>query len=186
MVGTSSAQDVGASTSRAPPGLYTLPSAESGGRNDVVTGILPVDSHDARILFDSGASFSFVSIDFARKAGLSVERIRESVVVSSPSGIISSTIVCPGCSISIADEVFFANLVMISLDSFDVILGMDWLSQYHAVISCFWKMITLLAPSGEKIIFQGSSLPYTLSLLCVLFPKRWMVKLGALWSLVEG
>lgn len=128
MVGTSSTQDVGASASCAPSGLYTLPSAESGGRNDVVTGILPVDSFDARILFDSGASFSFVSFDFVRKAGLSMQRIRESVVVSSPSEIISSSTVCPGCSISIGDEVFIANLMMISLDPFDVIFGMDWLS----------------------------------------------------------
>jgi len=27
--------------------------------------------------------------------------------------------------------------VVIPLESFDVILGMDWLSQYQAIISCF-------------------------------------------------
>jgi hypothetical protein len=60
-------------------------------------------------------------------------------VVNSAKGFISSTLVCPGCHIFLADETFVANLVLIPLESFDVILGMDWLSQYQAVISCFGR-----------------------------------------------
>jgi hypothetical protein len=47
-----------------------MPTASSLGRPDVVTGILPVDSHDVLILFDSGATYSFVSLDFVKKVGL--------------------------------------------------------------------------------------------------------------------
>jgi hypothetical protein len=46
-------------------------------------------------------------------------------VVNSAKGLISSTLVCPGCSIFLADETFVVNLVVIPLESFDVILGMD-------------------------------------------------------------
>jgi hypothetical protein len=49
-------------------------------------------------------------------------------VINSAKGFISSTLVCPGCPIFLADETFVANLVLIPLESFDVILGMDWLS----------------------------------------------------------
>jgi hypothetical protein len=55
----------------------------------------------------------------------------------------SSTLVCQSCSIFLADETFLTNLVMIPVESFDVILGMDWLSQYQAVISSFWKTTSL-------------------------------------------
>lgn len=90
-----------------------------------MTGTISVDSFDAHALFDSGASFSFVSEAFVARAGLSVQRISQSIVVSSAKGLISSYSVCPGCSISLADETFTGNLVVISLESFDVILGMD-------------------------------------------------------------
>ena len=87
-----------------------MPIPDTVGRPDVVTGILLVDSHEAFVLFDSGASYSFVSLEFARSAGLSLQTISESVVVSSPGGLISSSTVCPGCSITIDDEDFTANL----------------------------------------------------------------------------
>jgi predicted aspartyl protease len=77
-------------------------------------------------LFDSGASYSFVSEDFVSRAGLSVQRLGHLILVSSPNGSISSCSVCQECSVILADEAFSANLVVISLGAFDVILGMDW------------------------------------------------------------
>ena len=67
---------------------------------------------------------------------------------------------------------------MISLGAFDVILGMDWLSQYHAVISCFWKTVLLQAPSSREVVFLGSSPKLTLSLLSQLLPDHWSRKSG--------
>ena len=45
-----------------------MPTASTLGHLDVVSGTLDVDSHDAHVLFDSGATFSFISLDFARRA----------------------------------------------------------------------------------------------------------------------
>jgi hypothetical protein len=71
------------------------------------------------------------------------------------------------------------------LDVFDAILGMDWLSQYQAIISCFMKTISLHAPSGRDVIFVGSAMKYSFSLLYHLFPDRWTRKLGILFSMVQ-
>jgi len=117
--------------------MYSMPSTDDRERGDVVTGIISVDSFDACVLFDSGASFSFVSEGFVVRANLSIQKISQPILVSSARGPISSCFACLGCSTVLADEVFVANLVVIPLESFDVILGMDWLSQYQAIISCF-------------------------------------------------
>ena len=132
---------------------YALPTAESVGRPDVVTGTLLVDSVEAFVLFDSGATFSFASLEFASRANLSMQRIAQSVLVNSPGGILSSSTVCPGCVISLDGEDFIANLMVMKLEPFDIILGMDWLHSYRAVISCFWKTVTLQAPAGDS--FSG-------------------------------
>jgi hypothetical protein len=62
---------------------------------------------------------------------------------------------------------------------------MDWLSRYQAVISCFWKTITLQAPSRCEIVFEGSDAKFSFALLCYLFPGHWMRKSGLLWSMVK-
>jgi hypothetical protein len=116
-----------------------------------------------------------------------VQRLGHPILVSSANGSVSSCSVCQGRSIILADDVFSANLVVISLGAFDVILGMDWLSQYHAVISCFWKTMLLQAPSGREVIFLVSSSKFTLSLLSQLLPDRRSRKSGILYSMVvEG
>ena len=147
-----------------------MPTAESAGRPDVVTGTLLVDSFDALVLFDSGATYSFVSMVFARKANLSMQLISQSVLVSSPGGIIASSTVCPWCSIVIDGEKFTANLMVIQLEPFDVILGMDWLHSYRAVISCFCRTVSVQTSSGETLTFQGSAPPRSLCVLAGLFP----------------
>ena len=116
---------------------------------------------------------------------MSLQRIFESVVVSSPGGLISSSTACPGCSITIDDENFIANLMVIQLSPFDVILGMDWLFSYRAKICCFWKTVTLQAPSGEEMVFQGSAPSDSLFVLASLFPSRRLSTIGLLWSLSE-
>jgi hypothetical protein len=107
-------------------------------------------------------------------------------VVNSAKGFISSTLVCPGCSIFLTDETFVANLVVIPLESFDVILGMDWLSQYRAVISYFWKTVSLQAPSGREVIFVGSALKYSLTLLYQLFPNHWVRKSRIIFAMMDN
>jgi hypothetical protein len=116
-------------------------------------------------------------------AGLSVQRMGHPIVVSSAKGSISSCSVCPSCSIILADEIFSANLMVISLESFDVILGMDWLTQYRVVISYFWKTVSLPAPSGREVVFLGSTPKYTLS-LSQLLPDRRTRKSGNLFSMM--
>jgi predicted aspartyl protease len=104
---------------------YPLWMAES---RDMVTGTISVNSFVAHALFDFGASYSFVSENFVSRAGLSVQRLGHPIMISSANVSISSCSVCQGCSVILADEVFSANLVVISLGAFDVILGMDWFS----------------------------------------------------------
>jgi hypothetical protein len=181
----SSTRFSGPSSSTGIPGAYALPSASAAHRGDVVIGIVSIDSFDAFILFDSGASFSFVLKAFVDRMGISIQQIGQPITANSAKGPISSNYVCPGCVVHLADEDFVANLVVIPLDVFDAILGMDWLSQCQAIISCFMKIISLHAPSGRGVNFVGSAMKYSLSLLCHLFPDRWMRKSGILFTMVQ-
>jgi predicted aspartyl protease len=71
-----------------------LPATDGREQGDVVTGTISVDLFVAHALFDSGASYSFVSEDFVSQAGLSVQRLGHPILVSSANGSISSCSVC--------------------------------------------------------------------------------------------
>ncbi|GKD27139.1 putative reverse transcriptase domain-containing protein, partial [Tanacetum coccineum] len=55
-----------------------------------------------------------------------------------------------GCTLNILNHPFNIDLIPVELGSFDVIIGMDWLAKYHAVIVCDDKIIRI--PFGNEIL----------------------------------
>ena len=59
-----------------------MPSTDARDRGDVVTGTISIDSFDAYVLFDSGASFSFVLEGFVVCTSIFVHQISQEVTIS--------------------------------------------------------------------------------------------------------
>ena len=63
----------------------------------------------------------------------------------------------PDCSVILGEVNLPANLIILDMHDFDVILGMDWLETYHATIDCFSKTITFkLKGKQANLIIQGN------------------------------
>ena len=103
---------------------------------DVVIGKFQVNSVPATVLFDSGASHSFVSQSFALKHKLEVVALGSILLVQSPGSEMSTNLGCPIVKIAIQGVEFSADLVVLNIQSLDVILGMDWLKKHQAVLEC--------------------------------------------------
>nr|GEV67522.1 hypothetical protein [Tanacetum cinerariifolium] len=66
-------------------------------------------------------------------------------------GRISETnVVLRGCTLGLLGHPFDIDLMLVKLDSFDVIVGMDWLEKYHAVIVCDEKVVRI--PFGDEVL----------------------------------
>ena len=59
------------------------------------------------------------------------------------------------CPIVVGDETLYANFVIIKLDEFDIILGMDWLAKYHAIVDCYTKKIIIDVGGLKKMVLVG-------------------------------
>ena len=91
----------------------------------------------ARVLFDSGASHSFIVASVVRELGLEVETLEEPMCVSSPLGTRASIyLICRDCELEISGIMLTVDLRIMNMSEFDVILGMDWLMAYRVVIGC--------------------------------------------------
>jgi hypothetical protein len=68
---------------------------------DVTIGMILVNDNNAIVLFDSGASHSFVSASFVQKYNLPLSMLKNRIIVSSPGGDMHARHVCPKVSILI-------------------------------------------------------------------------------------
>ena len=98
----------------------------------------------AVVLIDTGASASFISESFSESLGLSVDPLVPPLRVDTPVGDGCVLVrVCRACEIRAADLTVHHDLVVLAMSAFDAILGMDWLAQFHAVIDCYRRRVTL-------------------------------------------
>ncbi|GKB65074.1 putative reverse transcriptase domain-containing protein, partial [Tanacetum coccineum] len=100
--------------------------AEASQDSNVVTGTFSLNDHFVRVLFDSGADYSFISTNF-----LPLIDMKTSVII-------------PDYEIEIASGL-----------NFDVIVGMDWLSKRRAKIVCFEKIVQIPLSNGEILEVHG-------------------------------
>ena len=59
-----------------------------------------------------------------------------------------------GVSVNIGKTKFSSDLFSLEMEGLDVILGMDWLGRYKAVIDCEGQSVTLSGPRGEKVKYR--------------------------------
>jgi len=96
-----------------------------------------VNTLPTRVLFDAGATHSFINPTTAKQIACAVEEMDVHLYVSTPIGSVYQTDqIVRNCPIIIQDRKFFADLVVLGIQGYDVILGMDWLTTYQAAIDC--------------------------------------------------
>ena len=125
----------------------------------------------ARILFDSGASHSFIAASCVRGLSLEVETLEEPMHVSSAVGTrVSVDLICRGCELEILGILLTVDQRVMDMLDFVIILGMDWLMTHQVVIDYECRRITTYTQNGTRVTFQGDkhdALPQTV------YDSRW-------------
>ncbi|GKE55443.1 putative reverse transcriptase domain-containing protein [Tanacetum coccineum] len=99
----------------------------------------------------TGADRSFVSTTFSTLLDVIPNTLDVSYAVELADGRIAETnTVLKGCTIGLLGHPFNIDLMPVELGSFDVIIGMNWLANNHAVIICDEKTVHI--PFGDEIL----------------------------------
>uniref|UniRef100_A0A2N9F2L4 RNA-directed DNA polymerase n=1 Tax=Fagus sylvatica TaxID=28930 RepID=A0A2N9F2L4_FAGSY len=177
-----------ASVKRVQGRVYALTTQDAQATDTVVTGILPLFSTPARVLFDPGSTHSFISCGFVRNIARSPEPLEYELSVSTPLGdTLMSNLVLKSCMFCIEGRELSADLVLLGMHDFDVILGMNWLAAYHASVDCFEKEVVFRPPGELEFRFKGSRLPSLPHMISALRANRLLRKgcRGFLASVVD-
>ncbi|GKD76472.1 putative reverse transcriptase domain-containing protein, partial [Tanacetum coccineum] len=135
---------------------YALGGRDASPDSNVITGTFLLNNHYATILFATGADRSFVSTTFSALIDITPTTLENYNDVELADGkIIGVNAIIRGCTLNFMNHPFYIDLMPVPLGSFDVIIGMDWLTKYHKVIICDEKIVRV--PFGrEMLIFQGN------------------------------
>nr|GEX11202.1 putative reverse transcriptase domain-containing protein [Tanacetum cinerariifolium] len=128
--------------------------AIGGGINpdsNVVTDTFLLNNCYASMLFDSDADRNFVSTTFSALLDVAPSTLDTSYAVDLADGRISKTnIILRGCTLGLLGYPFNIDLMPVELGSFDIIIGMDWLAKYYALIVCDEKVVRI--PYGDEVL----------------------------------
>ncbi|GJZ04549.1 putative reverse transcriptase domain-containing protein [Tanacetum coccineum] len=129
---------------------------------NVMTGTFSLNNNFATVLFDSGAGagFSFISTNFAPLLNVKPSFLNPGYVIEVADGKkVEIDRIIRDCKLEIGNSLFNIYLIPLGHGSFDVIVGMDWLSKHKAEIVCHEKVVRIPLESGEILHVQGERTP---------------------------
>ena len=110
-----------------------------------------------RVLFDTGATNSFIAHRVVQDLGLVPQDLDVALNAVSLLGVtVKLGKVCKECALYLEDHELPADLIVLALREFDVILGIDWLTKFHANMDCVSILITFAIPNSQPFTFQCS------------------------------
>ncbi|XP_030442425.2 uncharacterized protein LOC115664665 [Syzygium oleosum] len=137
--------------------VYALTQEDAENSDTIITGTVSLDNRTAYALFNTGATYSFVSKQFVRLAKLETEPLENVLNVSTPmKDELQTTLECQGCKLIIGGLEGTIDLAVLAMYDFDIIIGMDWLSKQRANIDCYSKVIQFNSPNRPCSTFMGN------------------------------
>nr|GEW78687.1 reverse transcriptase domain-containing protein [Tanacetum cinerariifolium] len=139
--------------------VYALGNAEKkenasrDPNTNVVTSMFLLNNRYASNLFDTGANRSFISTVFSSLIDIVPTPLGNSYDVKLANGkIVKIDTIIQDFTLNFLNHPFNIDLMSVELGSFHIIISMDWLRRYHAVIVCDEKLVQI--PFGnETLIF---------------------------------
>ncbi|KAJ9564648.1 hypothetical protein OSB04_000614 [Centaurea solstitialis] len=135
---------------------FQLTAKEAQTAPDVITGIFPVNSKPALVLFDTGATWSYVSHRFCKDFQIELGKLDRPVkvdVAAEEVHVLES--VYRGCTIDIFGVQFSINLIPVPMNGIDVVVGIDWMFPNRATTDVAGQLVRIQNPSGGELIVYG-------------------------------
>jgi hypothetical protein len=118
----------------------------------IMTGTFSVLNQPALILFDSGASHSFISQKFSAKCQLPFCHTKGSFMITIPGGKIATNQLIRSVPISMGSKIFKTILLILGLEGMDIILGADWMTHHQVVMDVAARALEIRSPTSEDLV----------------------------------
>jgi predicted aspartyl protease len=117
-------------------------------------GTFSIDYKPIIILFDSGATHSFISDKCGAQVGLDSSQVKGSYIISTPRGKISSNQLIRFVAIQLGSKVIKIDLVLLPLEGMDIILGMYWMTKHRVLLDISSRVIEIDSPYNGATVAE--------------------------------
>jgi predicted aspartyl protease len=118
---------------------------------EVLAGTFFLNDQPIVILFHSGASHDFMSSTCAKKARLTLVASGTPYVISTPGGQVDADRIVRKVPLNLAGRVFRTDLIVLSGQRIDIILGMSWMKWHKAILNISARLVQLNSPLYGKV-----------------------------------
>ncbi|WVZ70369.1 hypothetical protein U9M48_019043 [Paspalum notatum var. saurae] len=129
--------------------LEQVPESES-----VLAGTFLVNTNPTVVLFDSGASFTFISEAYALKQRYDIIELKQDYHITAAGSAIITNHMVRDLSLQVGREKLFINSLVLPQLGIDIILGMNWLKQHNAKIDVGSRTVQLCSSSGTDVVIH--------------------------------
>lgn len=137
--------------------VFTLTGTETTSDDRLIRGTCFINIIFLIAIIDTGATHSFVSLDYVESLGLKLSHMHDNMIVYTPNlGPVDPSWVCLNCPLTSYGENFIIDVVCITLRNLVVILEINWLEFNHIHINCFDKTMSFPEFDASDELFLSS------------------------------
>ncbi|XP_073016635.1 uncharacterized protein [Primulina eburnea] len=135
--------------------VFALHAAETNPETMLLTGRIFIAGSVTKALIDSGATHSFISETFANFLKIKTIGLDIAYSVVLPSGEeMAATNVIRDIDLELHGNLVYADLIVLPMPEFDIILGMDWLLRNRVLIDFQRRYVIVRPPGMEQFLFE--------------------------------
>nr|GFB99163.1 putative reverse transcriptase domain, aspartic peptidase domain protein [Tanacetum cinerariifolium]GFC22627.1 putative reverse transcriptase domain, aspartic peptidase domain protein [Tanacetum cinerariifolium] len=137
--------------------VFAITEGHAANTSGTITGTLSIYGHAVFVLFDTGATHSIISSTFASRITATPTLLDHVLCISTPmQDSVRITHVYRNLPLQFDDKIRPINALPLDMCEFDIILGMDWLTEHHATIDCRSYQVIFGDIHAPEFIYHGS------------------------------
>ncbi|WVZ80799.1 hypothetical protein U9M48_028250 [Paspalum notatum var. saurae] len=116
----------------------------------ILANTFPVNEHPTVVLFDSGASHTFISRSYATKHGYHIDNMRAKYHITAPGSPIDMNQIVRHLRLCIGTKDFYVDSVVLPNQRIDIILGMDWMKEHNILLDITSRTVQMKSSRSGK------------------------------------
>nr|GFC74457.1 hypothetical protein [Tanacetum cinerariifolium] len=149
--------------------VFAITEGQAANTSGTITGTLFIYGHAVFVLFDTGATHSVISSSFASRITTTPTLLDHILCISTPmQDSVRITYVYRNLPLQFDDKIRAINAFPLDMCEFDLILGMDWLTEHHATIDCHSYRVIFGDIHAPEYIYHGSLLGKSMQIISAL------------------
>nr|GEW92146.1 hypothetical protein [Tanacetum cinerariifolium] len=137
--------------------VFAITEGQATNTLGTITGTLFIYGHAVFVLFDTGATHSVTSSTFASRITTTPTLLDHVLCISTPmQDSVRITHVYRNLPLQFDDKIREINAFPLDMCEFDLIMGMDWLTEHHATIDCHSYRVIFGDIHAPEYIYHGS------------------------------